>query len=60
VTYMDDVKMSDEQEWAVRVFRAALNIATDEQRVAMLHAAESGYCTSCGIDDPRCQCDNDE
>ena len=33
-----------------------VDLLTAEQRLALF----SNYCTSCGSDDPRCQCWNDE
>ena len=42
---------------AVRRFQESL---TNEQRTGFWHLLQEGYCTSCGTNNPRCQCWNDE
>jgi len=41
----------------VRSFQCNL---TDEQRLDFWQAIQGEYCKSCGRNDPRCQCWNDE
>jgi hypothetical protein len=44
----------------VTMFRRILAQVSPEIRVEIFDAIGAGYCPVCGVDDPRCQCGNDE
>lgn len=50
----------DLAEAAIVELRKFLEEISPEGRVAYFEKVQEGYCKHCGIDDPRCQCTNDE